>query len=617
MVSCPNLNSCEHIPFMTFHCHRRACRPFSVSLFICILGFLGPGRLTSNASIAYGSINNFDTVNDTSNLCHGFEIELDDIHSTDITYTYDYNHYGTPKITEDNTDPLHAKVYVRYEAVWTNTGWSAYTAIPLTNLPPTQGHAYTDPSKNFGGEHFGIGYRTQPSKVYYHWLLDDGNHTLILGPQVNVSTPAFVYSPPVPAGPPAQVAAVIPAPLLPLPPTSTFEFSDATWVKSVITTTHTNSSVDLRDLITPDPDNPNRKDWRNGEPAEVEVEWQLLQTDFMSSDYNPTNGIGGANGKLAGGNQNVTNSDDVVTRRYEFYAYTGPYDDPNGGTHEALAQAVAKDGIHGVGMVTNSNGDVFDLSTNEVVGKFLGAQMSAMAAAPPVALIDHLPDGEAGTQYPSRSIVIASDTNFTATLSGALPLGMLFDASAGWVYGTPSEDGMFTVEATVAATNNPSVTRRYSFWIAPAGGVLPPHSSVDTLALPENAGKTSGDGVYTNGTRATVLASPTPPFQFANWTEKGEVASTNASYTFTNVINQSLVANFVLPPNPQLQLGALDATSIILKWPTNYPGFTLQENPGLTPAGWINSTNLISVDGANYSGTMAMGFHPRFFRLKK
>ena len=30
------------------------------------------------ASIAYGSINNFDTVNDTGTVCHGFEIEIDD-----------------------------------------------------------------------------------------------------------------------------------------------------------------------------------------------------------------------------------------------------------------------------------------------------------------------------------------------------------------------------------------------------------------------------------------------------------------------------------------------------------------------------------------------------------
>lgn len=61
----------------------------------------------ASASIAFGSINNFDTVNDTGNVCHGFEIEIDGIHSKDITYTYDYNHYGVPRITEDLTDTLH------------------------------------------------------------------------------------------------------------------------------------------------------------------------------------------------------------------------------------------------------------------------------------------------------------------------------------------------------------------------------------------------------------------------------------------------------------------------------------------------------------------------------
>ncbi|MBK9317302.1 MAG: hypothetical protein IPM55_24095 [Acidobacteria bacterium] len=48
-------------------------------------------------SIAYGTLNNFDCVNDTGVEAHGFDIELEGIHSKDITYTYDYNHYGVPK----------------------------------------------------------------------------------------------------------------------------------------------------------------------------------------------------------------------------------------------------------------------------------------------------------------------------------------------------------------------------------------------------------------------------------------------------------------------------------------------------------------------------------------
>ncbi len=198
---------------------------------------------------------------------------------------------------------------VRYEAVWTNTGWSAYTAIPTNNIPPTQGHAFTNPSLNFGGEHFGVGYRNSPTKVYYHWLLDSGAHTLVLGPQVNVSTPVFTA--PAVAGQPVQVVPVIPAPVLPVPPppladpTIVYEFSDATWVKVITTTSHTNNPIELRELITPDTNNPNAKDWRNGEPDEVETEWQLLQTDLCRGVYNPTNGVGGANGQLAGQTNNL------------------------------------------------------------------------------------------------------------------------------------------------------------------------------------------------------------------------------------------------------------------------------------------------------------------------
>jgi hypothetical protein len=128
------------------------CRRFAFSRALpAVLLLLGPtwGRA---AGIAYGTVNNFDTVNDTGVQCHGFEIELDDIRSTDITYTYDYNHYGTPGITEDSYSvPGHTNVLVRYQAVWTNTGWSAYTAIPAGPIPATAGHQFTNPGTNFGG----------------------------------------------------------------------------------------------------------------------------------------------------------------------------------------------------------------------------------------------------------------------------------------------------------------------------------------------------------------------------------------------------------------------------------------------------------------------------------
>jgi len=90
------------------------------------------------AGIAYGTLNNFDCVNDTGVEAHGFDIELDGVRSTDITYTYDYNHYGVPKITEDLSAPLSPKVLVRYSSAKNPDGtWAAYTAVPSTSVSMT------------------------------------------------------------------------------------------------------------------------------------------------------------------------------------------------------------------------------------------------------------------------------------------------------------------------------------------------------------------------------------------------------------------------------------------------------------------------------------------------
>jgi len=574
---------------------------FTLALLAALL--LVCPRGAQAAGIAYGTVNNFDTVNDTGVECHGFEIELDDIRSSDVSYTYDYNHYGTPKITEDTWSvPGHTNVFVRYQAVWTNnSGWSAYTAIPAGPIPPTQGHQFTNPGTNFGGEHFGVGFNVQPTKVLYFWMVDNGAHTLTRGGQVSVSTPTFTYSPPV-AGVPAQVAAVIPAPVPILPPT--YEFSDASWVKVITTTSHTNSEVRVTDLMTPDPEDPTGRDWRNGQTnIEVETEWQILQIDYNSSDYNPTNGIGGPNGKLAGPAHNLGSSDDVVTYRYEFYEYAGPYDDlSEPPTHEALCQMPGPDGIHGSGAYSDT----------VVVGKFLGAQMTAMAGNPPLALIDHLPDGEVDVEFTPRTLVITSDTNFTATADN-LPDGLLFDASKALVYGIPTAQaaGVHIVTVTATTSDRPVLIKNYPILIA-TGPDPAPHSAVDTTASPTIGGMAGGDGVYTNGTTATVIATPNAGYRFVNWTENRAVVSTAVTYTFTNIVNRSLVANFF--PAPTLTVGRQPG-ALLLAWPTNSSGYTLQQNINLNTANWTTAAETVSTAGTNYQAAIQTTNGPRFFRL--
>lgn len=579
----------------------RILQPLAVGL--TAVGLLTLGASPAQASIAYGSINNFDTVNDTGVECHGFEIEIEDIHSADITYTFNWNHYGTPQVKEDNSNPLHSRVIVRYASAKNPDGaWAAYTAIPSGPIAPTDGHMFTNPSVNFGGEHFGTGYRGSPTNITYHWLVDNGSGTLVRGSAVMVSTPTFIYNPPA-GGLPARVQAVI---VPPEPPeVAVKEFGPASWVKEIRTTSHNNHEVKLRDLVSDDPDDPNDKNWRNGEPDEVETEWQLLQTEFKKPN-------GGANGELEGAPEDLPGGDEVITRRYEFYKYIGPFDDESG---EAMAEKVGPDGIHGVGVKT-INGVEVDLSTVEIVGEFVGSQMAAFDVHAPVGLIEHFQDGMVGDPYPIRTVVIAGNVPFAATNWGALPAGMTFNRVSGELSGTPTEPGVFSLTVEASAGNDPVVRRTYTLTIAEAGVELPPRSSVDTVASPLNRGTTSGDGTYTNGTAATVTATPAAGFFLASWTENGKVVSSFPSYTFTNIVNRSLVANFI-PEPPRLSASIPQPGTLALAWRTNKSaGFVLQRTANLDLINWVNVAEAPKVVGTNMQVTISPLAGPGgFFRL--
>ncbi|MCF7789333.1 MAG: putative Ig domain-containing protein [Prosthecobacter sp.] len=497
----------------------------------------------AEGSIAYGSINNFDTVNDTGKEGHGFEIELDDCHSTDITYTYNYNHYGVPEITEDNTDPAHPKVFIRWQSKKKPDGsWAAYTAIPAGPIPPTQGHQFTNPNVNFGGEHFGVGYRKQPSAVLYNWLVDNGGGTLVRGGAVQVSTPTFTYIPPA-GGAPAQVQAVIAPPPPPAPPPK--EFGKAVWMKEIKTTTHNANKVKLRELVSDDPNDPNDKNWKNGEPDEVEVEWRILQKKTSAADGGPNNNVPAAAEALPNGNE-------VVTRRYEFYKYTGPLDAETG---EAKGDAVGADGMHGTGSVTYADhfdgaiGEwvivTTDMATKVVVGDFTGAQMAAVDVNESVGLIDHAGEGKVGKAFAPRTVVVAGALPFTASKSGIVPPGLTFDEVTGVLSGTPTNAGTFSFAITASDGVNPDVQKKYTMNIAAAGFALPAQSLLDTSAAPVGAGTTTGDGSFDVGANATVSAAPAAGYLFQNWTDNGQIVSTDSSYTLAMDVNHSLVANFV------------------------------------------------------------------------
>ena len=61
-----------------------------------------------------------------------------------------------------------------------------------------------------------------------------------------------------------------------------------------------------------------------------------------------------------------------------------------------------------------------------------------------------------------------------------------------------------------------------------------------------------------------------------------------------------------------------NGNALILSWPTNGAGFTLQSTPNLTPPmTWIDSTNAPSVIGTQFTVTNTLSGPAQFYRLSK
>lgn len=301
---------------------------FAASLSLAILPSI------ASASVI-GFLGNFDVINDSGSTAHGFEIELEGLHSSDITDTFggpgrgfpsgrgfdpatSVQRYGAPTISE-YTNGSSFGTKVTYSGLWdTVNGWDFGTPSGTYITPGdncwTGGGLSGGYNASTPCDHFGVGTIKNPKNTKYSWLLETTTPGTLTNGTVALPAPAWQVIPadPAPAGQP-QAQPVVVAQIQAPAPEIEDQFGEAMWVK--IFRTELDREVELEELIGGNP---------VIDQAETETEWQLLQTDPKNPD----------SGKLEKGYQNILGANaDAVIYRYEFYKFAGAY---NPEDHEAL-----------------------------------------------------------------------------------------------------------------------------------------------------------------------------------------------------------------------------------------------------------------------------------------
>ena len=567
-----------------------------IGITLAILAAVG----RASAGTMFGALSNFDAVNDTGSECHGFEIELEDVQSRDVTYTFQYQRYGTPKITEDTViinGAVHPRTFVRWMSSYdqVNHVFTQTTPVAPLGFKDTGGHRCFknmningQPYDTSGCEHFGVGTLKNPSKTVYRWMKEDPaipGSLIAQGSPVTIPAPVWSVNPaPDPAVNPAPVVvAVIPVPpppaVVPVPYLPNAEFGVAVWAK--VFETESPDPADLHHLVSDDEAVPGNLGPVPNPDAVTEIEWQILQTDAG----NPTKNELASEKQMGAGKESVT-------RRYEFYKYVGPYDidsgdGPNTGTNEAICTKVGADGLHGDGFHAGSG---TDCSALVIVGEYIGAQMAAADVATPLSANGaNLADGEVGVPYPDRPLIFGGSTGpYSIGFSGA---GTLPAADAGNEFtldsltgvlngGIPNGAGTstFTVHATdLVEPGQPAVDATFSITVVEA-------VAVDNIAIP--------DGAKNVATTANLTASGgASPFK---WTAVSATPGLQASVLGNTL---SLTANntgaFQVQVTVDDSLGGTDTKTLTYNVagagvPTQTP--TLTATPTSTPTPTITAT---------------------------
>lgn len=293
-----------------------------VGLAMFALVLLGQGAAQAQTAQVTAALGNFDVVNYTTKPAHGYEVEIESVNAPAVIATFQGERYGAPKIITTPTG-----IIVRYESAY-DVGAQRWLETTVPHAPNSGfvGTCYSWYPATYatsGCEHFGVALAGGYGKITHRWLVEDVSAPGTLVPYLPaalVANPVYTVAPPPQPGQAPVVVVEVEAPDAPDAPE---QYGDAQWMKLFVR--QMPRVVALDELLA---DNPLVVPM---DPAQLEVNWQLIQADP------PAGGNGKRNRTRSRNQGSLDPTTQSVVRRIELYNYTGAYDPT---THEALCADV-------------------------------------------------------------------------------------------------------------------------------------------------------------------------------------------------------------------------------------------------------------------------------------
>ena len=232
-------------------------------------------------------------------------------------------------------------------------------------------------------------------------------------------------------------------------------------------------------------------------------------------------------------------------------------------------------------------------------------QLASNSFAPGAAIT--IPFTLTGTMSPDNlnataNAVIAQMSDANGSFSNPTELGRVTTNTSGSISAQIPSVANGNYQIRVISTNYPMV-----------GGnsqqvtITVPTYTIAASANPSAGGTVSGAGQYQQGSSCTLTATANTGYTFTNWTEGGNVASTNASYTFNVTGNRTLVANFALNTYSITATANPTAGGTVTGAGTYNQGasctLTATANTGYTFTNWTENGSVVSTN-ADYTFTV-------------